>query len=135
MMTSNMAPRLRLLGLTLGAIGIAALVAAALPELTSAGEAVVAAAASPATIKIDNFTFAPAMLTVTAGTTVTWKNEDDSPHRIGDKNGAFKSAALDTDETFSYTFASPGEYQYICTIHPYMAGKIVVKPAAKTSSN
>jgi len=52
MMTSNMAPRLRLLGLTLGAIGIAALVAAALPELTSAGEAVVATAASPATIKM-----------------------------------------------------------------------------------
>ena len=103
--TSNMAPRLRRIGLTLGAVGIAALVAAALPELTSAGEAVVAAAASPATIKIDNFTLAPATLTVTAGTTVTWKNEDDSPHRIGDQNGTFKSAALDTDDTFSHTFA------------------------------
>ena len=133
--TSNQAPRLRLLGLTLGAIGIAALVAAAMPELTSAGEAVVAAAASPATVEIDNFAFAPATLTVNAGTTVTWKNEDDSPHRIGDKNGAFKSAALDTDETFSYTFASPGEYPYICTIHPYMVGEIIVRPAAKVSSN
>ena len=57
--TSNMAPRLRRIGLTLGAVGIAALVAAALPELTSAGEAVVEAAASPAKIKIDNFAFAP----------------------------------------------------------------------------
>jgi plastocyanin len=47
----------------------------------------------------------------------------------------FKSAALDTDDTFSHTFAAPGEYAYICTIHPYMVGKIVVKPAAKTSSN
>ena len=55
--TSNMVPRLRRIGLTLGAVGIAALVAAALPELTSAGEAVVAAAASPTTIKIDNFAF------------------------------------------------------------------------------
>jgi plastocyanin len=133
--TSNMVPRLRRIGLTLGAVGIAALVAAALPELTSAGEAVVAAAASPTTIKIDNFAFAPATLIITAGTTVTWKNEDDSPHRIGDKNGAFKSAALDTDETFSHTFASPGEYPYICTIHPYMVGRIIVKPAAKVSSN
>jgi plastocyanin len=133
--TSNMVPRLRRIGLTLGAVGIAALVAAALPELTSAGEAVVAAAASPTTVKIDNFAFAPATLTITAGTTVTWKNEDDSPHRIGDKNGAFKSAALDTDETFSHTFASPGEYPYICTIHPYMVGRIIVKPAAKVSSN
>ena len=130
-----MPPRLRRIGLTLGVVGLAALVAAALPELTSAGDVVVAAAASPAKIKIDNFAFAPATLTVTAGTKVTWKNEDDSPHRIGDKNGAFKSAALDTDETFSHTFASAGEYPYICTIHPYMVGRIIVKPAAKGSSN
>jgi plastocyanin len=66
---------------------------------------------------------------------VTWKNDDDSPHRIGDKNGTFKSAALDTDDTFSHTFAAPGEYPYICTIHPYMVAKIVVKPAGKMSSN
>jgi plastocyanin len=133
--TDDMVPRLQRFALTLGAVGVAALVVAALPELTSAGEAIVAAAASPATIKIDNFSFTPATLTVTAGTTVTWKNEDDSPHRIGDKNGTFKSAALDTDETFSHTFASPGEYPYICTIHPYMVGEITVKPAAKVSSN
>ena len=113
----------------LGAVGATALLAATLPELTAAGEAVVAAAASPATITIDNFAFTPATLTVTAGTTVTWKNEDDSPHRIGDKNGTFKSAALDTDDSFSHTFATPGVYPYICTIHPYMVGKIIVKPA------
>ena len=129
--TINPAPRRRRIGLALGAVGVTALLAAALPEL--AGEAVVAAAASPATVDIDNFAFAPATLTVTAGTTVTWKNEDDSPHRIGEKNGTFKSAALDTDDTFSHTFAAPGEYPYICTIHPYMVGKIVVKPAGKSS--
>ena len=133
--TINPVPRRGRIGLALGAIGVTALLAAALPELTAAGEAVVAAAASPATVDIDNFAFAPATLTVTAGTTVIWKNEDDSPHRIGDKNGTFKSAALDTDDTFSHTFAAPGEYPYICTIHPYMVGKIVVKPAGKISSN
>jgi plastocyanin len=133
--TRNPAPRCRRIVLLLGAVGVAGLLAAALPELTAAGEAVVAATASPATVKIDNFAFAPATLTVTVGTTVIWKNEDDSPHRIGDKNGTFKSAALDTDDTFSHTFAAPGEYPYICTIHPYMVGKIVVKPAGKTSSN
>ena len=131
--TINPAPRRRRIGLALGAIGVTALLAAALPELTAAGEAVVAAAASPATVDIDNFSFAPATLTVTAGTTVTWKNEDDSPHRIGDKNGTFKSAALDTDDTFSHTFSAPGEYPYICTIHPYMVGKIIVKPARPAS--
>jgi plastocyanin len=131
--TMTPAPRRRRTGLVLGAVAVTALLAAALPELTAAGEAVVAAAASPATVKIDNFTFAPATLTVTAGTTVTWKNEDDSPHRIGDKNGTFKSAALDTDDTFSHTFAAPGEFPYICTIHPYMVGKIIVKPAKPSS--
>jgi len=119
----------------LGAVGMAALLAAALPQLTAAGETAVKAAASPATVQIDNFTFTPATLTVAAGTTVTWKNEDDSPHRIGDQNGTFKSAALDTDETFSHTFATPGEYPYICTMHPYMVGKIIVRPAAKVLSN
>ena len=132
--TINPAPRRRRIALLLGAVGVASLLAAALPELTAAGEAAVTAAASPATVNIDNFAFAPATLTVTAGTTVTWKNEDDSPHRIGDKNGTFKSAALDTDDSFSHTFAAPGEYPYICTIHPYMVGKIIVKPAGKSSN-
>ena len=131
--TINPAQRRRI-ALLLGAVGVASLLAVALPELTAAGEAVSAAAASPATVKIDNFAFAPATLTITTGTTVTWKNDDDSPHRIGDKNGTFKSAALDTDDTYSHTFAAPGEYPYICTIHPYMAGKIIVKPVGKTSS-
>ena len=129
--TITPAPHRRRPGLVLGAVAVTALLAAALPKLTAAGEAVVAATASPATVTIDNFTFAPATMTVTAGTTVTWKNEDDSPHRIGDKNGTFKSAALDTDDTFSHTFAAAGEYPYICTIHPYMVGKIIVKPAGK----
>ena len=127
--TMNPASRRRRMTLLLGAVGVAALLAAALPELTAAGAAAVTAAASSATVDIDNFAFTPAALTVTAGTTVTWKNEDDSPHRIGDKNGTFKSAALDTDDTFSHTFAAPGEYPYICTIHPYMVGTIIVKPA------
>ncbi len=131
--TINPAQRRRRIPLLLGAAGVTALLAAALPELTVAGEAVVQAAASPATVQIENFTFAPGTLTVTAGTTVTWKNDDDSPHRVGDKNGTFTSAALDTDDTFSHTFAAPGEYPYICTIHPYMVGKIIVKPAGKSS--
>jgi plastocyanin len=131
--TINLAPRGRRIAVLLGAVGVTALLAAALPELTAAGEAVVKAAASPAAVQIDNFHFAPATLTITAGTTVTWKNDDDSPHRVADNNGTFKSAALDTDDTFSHTFATAGEYPYICSIHPYMIGKIIVKPAGKVS--
>ena len=111
----------------LGAAGAAALLTAALPELTAAGEAVMAAATGPATVAIQNFKFAPATLTIPAGTTVIWKNEDDSPHRIGDTIGTLKSAALDDGDTFSHTFAAPGEYAYICTVHPYMRGKIIVR--------
>ena len=133
MFTIGQAPLRHRVALFFGAVGVASLFAVALPVLTAAGEAVVTAAASPVAVQIDNFAFAPATLTVTAGTTVTWKNEDDSPHRIGDKNRTFASAALDTDDTFSHTFAAPGEYPYICTIHPYMGGKIIVKPAGKSS--
>ena len=73
--TINPALRRRRIAPLLGMVGVVSLLAVALPELTAAG------AASPATVKIDNFAFAPATLTITAGTTVTWKNEDDSPHR------------------------------------------------------
>ena len=131
--TIDLARRGRRIGLVLAAVGMSAVLATAVPELTAAGEAVVKAAASPAAVQIDNFHFAPATLTITAGTTVIWKNDDDSPHRVADNNGTFKSAALDTDDTFSHTFATPGEYPYICSIHPYMVGKIIVKPAGKSS--
>jgi plastocyanin len=105
----------------------------ALPEALPAGEA--AAAASPAVIRIDNFSFTPPTLVVAPGTTVTWTNADDSPHSVREKDGKFKSAALDTDDTFSQTFTAPGEYDYFCSIHPYMTAKIVVKTGAKLSSN
>ena len=60
--------------------------------------------AEDATAKIDNFTFVPARLTVKAGTTVTWRNEDDIPHTVTSVTQRFKSRALDTDDTFSFTF-------------------------------
>jgi plastocyanin len=119
----------------LGAAGVIAVCFAALPESPSAGEAAVSAAANPAAVRIDNFNFTPPSLVVAPGTTVTWTNADDSPHTVREKDGKFKSAALDTDDTFSQTFAAPGEYEYFCSIHPRMVGKIVVKPAGKMSSN
>ena len=112
---------------------LAAALFAATPELPSAGEA--AAAANSAAVSIDNFNFTPPTLVVAPGTTVTWTNADDSPHTVREKDGKFKSAALDTDDTFTQSFTAPGEYQYFCSIHPYMTAKIVVKPGAKLSSN
>ena len=87
-----------------------------------------AARAEDATAKIDNFTFVPARLTVKAGTTVTWRNEDDIPHTVTSTTQLFKSKALDTEDSFSFTFTEPGTYQYFCSLHPRMTATIVVEP-------
>jgi len=84
--------------------------------------------AGSAIVKIDNFSFGPATITVPAGTTVTWTNNDDVPHVVtSDDNKMFKSKALDTDDRFSFTFTKPGTYNYYCAIHPKMTAKIVVE--------
>jgi plastocyanin len=83
--------------------------------------------ASTAEVKIDNFSFGPAAITVPVGTTVTWINRDDIPHTVVSTEKVFKSKVLDTDEKFSYTFTKPGEYPYFCSIHPKMTGKVVVQ--------
>lgn len=126
-------PRQRLISVMLFGTGMIALAIAALPTVGAGGQAALAAAAHTATIQIDNFKFTPPDLTVNAGTTVIWKNADDSPHRIADVGGGYASAALDTDDSYSHTFAAPGVYNYICSLHPYMKGKIVVKPAGAAS--
>jgi plastocyanin len=82
-----------------------------------------------AEIAIDNFTFGPAELTVTVGTTVTWVNKDDIPHLVVEKSGAFRSKALDTNDRFSLTFNQVGVIEYFCGLHPHMTGKIIVKAA------
>jgi plastocyanin len=78
-------------------------------------------------VTIDNFTFTPPELTVAVGTTVKWVNHDDIPHLVVNKDKAFRSKALDTDESFSYTFASAGTIDYFCALHPHMVGKVIVK--------
>ena len=78
-------------------------------------------------VRVDNFTFGPDTLTVPANSTVTWVNKDDVPHVIASNDGLFKSKALDTDDTYSYTFTKAGTYAYYCSVHPKMVGKIVVQ--------
>ena len=86
-----------------------------------------AAATEPGVVTIDNFTFGPPDMTVPVGTTVKWVNHDDIPHSVVEKNKAFRSKALDTDDSFSFTFASAGTFDYFCGLHPHMVGKIIVK--------
>jgi len=79
-------------------------------------------------VTIDNFSFTPQTLTIPAGSTVKWTNKDDVPHTVVETNShKFKSKALDTDETFSYTFTDPGTYEYFCSVHPKMVAKVIVQ--------
>ena len=83
--------------------------------------------AANAEVKIDNFSFGPATVTVPVGATVTWINRDDIPHTVVSTDGVFKSKVRDTDETFSYTFTKAGTYPYFCSVHPKMTGQVVVQ--------
>ncbi len=80
-----------------------------------------------ASVAIRNFAFVPQILTIKPGTTVTWVNSDDDPHTVTANDKSFHSAALDTDDKYSFTFSKPGEYGYFCSLHPHMTAKIVVK--------
>jgi plastocyanin len=103
---------------------------AAVGSVLAAGVLFARGEATPGTVFIDNFIFNPKAVTVKAGTTVTWTNRDDIVHGIASSNNAFKkSPAMDTDDTFSFTFTTPGTYQYFCYLHPQMVGSIVVEAA------
>jgi plastocyanin len=85
-----------------------------------------AARADEMKVTIDNFTFTPAELKLKVGDTVTWSNHDDIPHTVVSA-GKFRSKAMDTDGTFSFTFTAAGEYKYFCSLHPHMTGTIKVE--------
>ncbi len=86
-----------------------------------------AADSTGATVTIDNFSFSPQTLEVSRGATITWVNKDDIPHVVASTTDKFKSRAIDTDGSFAFTFAEPGTYEYYCSVHPKMTGRIVVK--------
>jgi len=93
----------------------------------AAAQTTVAADPPTAEVRIDNFSYSPATITVKAGTQVTWTNHDDMPHTVTSEDQSFKSKALDTDEKFTFTPSKPGTYTYYCSIHPKMTGKLVVE--------
>ena len=91
------------------------------------------APAAPVTgnaVAIMNFAFAPAALTVKAGTTVTWTNKDSDAHTVTSQGsgGPLQSAALSTGQSYTFTFTKPGTYSYLCTIHPFMTATVTVTP-------
>jgi plastocyanin len=106
----------------LGAIALAAATLLTFPAHAAASDVV-----------IDQFAFTPQQLTVKAGTTVTWINEDDTPHTVASSGQLFKSKALDSEDKFSFTFTTPGSYEYFCSLHPHMTGMIVVETVSGNS--
>ena len=91
--------------------------------------AIVAMAESPApTVDIDiaKFAYGPKEITVAPGTRVIWTNHDEAPHTVTGNDKSFASKGLDTDDKFEHTFASEGDFGYICTVHPFMTGVVHV---------
>ncbi len=77
-------------------------------------------------VYIDNFAFAPATITVRAGSTVTWTNRDEEPHTVVANDGTFHSPGMGSQATFSFTFPKAGTFEYVCSIHPFMRATVVV---------
>jgi plastocyanin len=86
-------------------------------------------------VDIKNFAFSPAMITVTAGSTVVWTNADSIQHDITFDGGSIASSVLNHNDTFSHTFPTAGTYQYICSIHPFMHGTVIVTGAGSQHAN
>ena len=87
----------------------------------------VAQTSNPTQIVVKDFMFSPTPLTVKVGSTVTWTNKDDEPHTVVSDTGLFRSGAMDTDDTYKFTFDKPGTYHFTCSIHPRMVGTVVVE--------
>jgi plastocyanin len=78
-------------------------------------------------VSIQNYAFSPSTLTVSAGTTITWTNQDSVSHTITSDSGAFDSGSIASGNTNSYTINTPGTYSYHCSIHPSMKASIIVQ--------
>jgi plastocyanin len=110
-------------------VSVAAVSSASGPVIASTPTGSPESSTGPAAeVKIDNFAFTPGVITVKAGTQVTWINHDDIPHTVDSTQGKFKSAAMDTDDKFQFRFTEPGEYPFYCRMHPKMTGKVIVQP-------
>jgi plastocyanin len=87
------------------------------------------AAGAPTVVDITKFAYSPKELTVVPGTTVRWTNHDETPHTVTSQapSTVLKSKAMDTDDTFEFTFRDEGDFNYYCTVHPFMTAVVHVK--------
>lgn len=78
-------------------------------------------------ISVVNFSFGPKTLTVPVGSTVTWRFEDSARHNVTAEGKSFASKDLSGGATYSFRFNKAGTYAYLCTIHQYMTGQVIVR--------
>lgn len=103
----------------LGAIAAAALLGATAPSNAAV------------TVHIKNFAYAPATINVKPGTAVRFVNDDGEAHTVTASDKSFDSTGIDSNESWTYTFAKAGKYAYFCALHPYMRGTVVVTGGAQ----
>ena len=111
---------------TPGMPGISGMTASPGPPTGTASATNSPAAVAGDAVMIDNFAFAPATLTVRAGSTVTWTNHDEEPHTVAASDGSFHSPGMGAQGTYSHTFPTAGKFDYVCSIHPFMHATVVV---------
>jgi uncharacterized protein (TIGR03118 family) len=81
---------------------------------------------APTPVQIAGFRFTPVTFDIAAGTQVIWTNKDNTAHDVTADDKQYSSTALQTDDTYSRTFTTPGTYTYHCSIHPFMKATVVV---------
>ena len=81
-----------------------------------------------ADVTITSLKFEPAQLSVSAGATVKWTNQDNVAHTVTSDSGDWDSGSLSQGQSFSHTFTQAGTFAYHCTVHPTMKGTITVTP-------
>jgi plastocyanin len=95
--------------------------------VVAVGAAAHAGASPAAHVTINHFAFEPAQLSVAAGTTVTWVNNDEEAHTVTALDRSYASAGLEHEEAYTHRFATPGTYTYFCALHPHMTATVVVR--------
>jgi len=86
-------------------------------------------------VAIKNFGFSPATITVKAGSAVVWTNGDSVQHDVTFDHGGIASSVLNHNDTFAHTFTAAGTYHYICSIHPFMHGTVIVTGSGSHDAN
>jgi plastocyanin len=107
------------------AMGVAMSVTGLALSALAAGDA--PSADHDAVVIMKNFDFQPMEIAIPAGASVTWRNLDGEPHTVTSTDGAFRSGALDQNDTYTFRFAKPGVYRYVCSIHPKMTARVIVR--------